>query len=57
MDLSSMFFILFANTLLTGLVFYIQAKEERLNFLSNKKQEQTMRPGERRFIADPGGEL
>lgn len=57
MDLSNLFFLLFANTLLAGLVFYLQAKEERLSFLSAKTQEQPTRPGKRRLNPDTGGEL
>ena len=45
MDLWSMFFILFANTILTGLVYYLHAKEEQVNFLSAEAHGQTMRPG------------
>ena len=56
MDLSSMIFILFANALLTGLIFYLQAKEERLKSFSAKTQDQTTRTGEGLFIADSGVE-
>ena len=46
MDLSSIFYILFANTILTGVVFYLHAKEEQLKFLSAEVKDQMMRPGE-----------
>lgn len=56
MDLSNMIFILSANALLVGLFFYIQAKKERLKLFPDTTQDQTMRPGERLFITDPGVE-
>lgn len=46
MDLLSMFFILVANTLLTGLIFYLNAKEGQLKFLSAESKDQMIRHGE-----------